>query len=973
VAKRGIRAKAATAKAHCKSNKVCEYNSLPLGGVDVGSVMRYTQQPELQRQDDRIKLCVVHGHLAFARFPVLAGHYDGDVFAGTEARLDRALDSRLSERRKMGLYPGAIGTSTVLLDPNSKPCGAVVVGLGEPAGLSVGTLRRTLRQGVLALVAGQLDQCHSAPGAADSETLLKVSALLVGSGEGGLDRSSCAQALMEAASEAQLIVAGLGTLHARVGEVEIVELYEDRALAIWRAVEEVLTADPGLSRSFELEPEIRWTPLGRGHAPLGRDRKWWQPIQITMSGNTPEERSLLFTVGGGLARVEARTIAANLDLVRPLVRRAFRNIDVDGAATSPGRTLFELLWPGPLKDRSAEERARRLILDVPSAALPWELLDDRRPWTRDGEGASVSAIEPPAVRAGMVRQLLETRFREEIVIGRGEPKALVIGDPGAAPTEGFPKLPGAEQEARSVAELLDKTHDVKLLIGAAAAPEQICKQLFAEAWEIVHICAHGVVDQELIDADGIKRRMTGVVLGGGVVLGPSALSKLAVSPSIFFVNCCHLGEIDAAAEDKARQASLEGRPEFAASVAVELVRLGVRCVIAAGWAVDDEPAKVFGTRFYGEMLKGASFGEAVRGARKAAYSAQANSNTWGAYQCYGDPDYRLREAPADGEERILKVAEAIEAAQQIREDVNIGLERDPDAQRSRLFRIEGEARRRTWLELPELRVALGEARAELNDLPEAIEHYEAAVSGENASSIKISAVEQLANLRVRNAVTAFRNLPPDRRDPAQTIATIEASLRTVQALAQAVGDTQARLALQGGCWKRLAQVQAPSDEADRALEKMADCYDRAAAIAGGDRGYPRLMACNARICIAARSGTDCDREISESLQRLSESKPPDDADFWRLVRWADVRLNVAVLRAPSPSEEEDEIVMAYRRAWRHVGSPIKLRSVVEQLEFFEDIFAHGAPASAAKRESIIASVAKLRFVLETEFLGKKPN
>ena len=101
-----------------------------------------TQQPA--SQDDRIKLCVVHGHLAFARFPVLVGHYNGDVFAGTEARLDRALEFRLSERRKMGLYPGAIGTSTVLLDPNSKPCGAVVVGLGEPAGLSVGTLRETL-------------------------------------------------------------------------------------------------------------------------------------------------------------------------------------------------------------------------------------------------------------------------------------------------------------------------------------------------------------------------------------------------------------------------------------------------------------------------------------------------------------------------------------------------------------------------------------------------------------------------------------------------------------------------------------------------------------------------------------------------------------------------------------------------------------------------------------------------------------
>ena len=104
--------------------------------------MSDTQQSK--SQGEKIRLCVVHGHLAFARFPVLVGHYSGDTFAGTEARLDRALNSRLSERRKMGLYPGRIGTSTVLLDSNSKPSGAVVVGLGEPGDLSVGALRRRI-------------------------------------------------------------------------------------------------------------------------------------------------------------------------------------------------------------------------------------------------------------------------------------------------------------------------------------------------------------------------------------------------------------------------------------------------------------------------------------------------------------------------------------------------------------------------------------------------------------------------------------------------------------------------------------------------------------------------------------------------------------------------------------------------------------------------------------------------------------
>ena len=176
---------------------------------------------------------------------------------------------------------------------------------------------------------------------------------------------------------------------------------------------------------------------GRRNAPIAQDPNWWQPIQITMPRvDGPEDRSLSFTVGGGFARAEARTIAANLDIVAPLLRRTAQNVDLDGAPISPGRILFELLWPESLKHRSAEEQNRRLILDEQSAAFPWELLDDRRPWM-SAEDTNAPKLEPPAVRAGMVRQLLQTRFSEKVVAARGKPKALVIGDPGAEPMQGF--------------------------------------------------------------------------------------------------------------------------------------------------------------------------------------------------------------------------------------------------------------------------------------------------------------------------------------------------------------------------------------------------------------------------------------------------------------------------------------------------------------------------------------------------------
>ena len=920
-----------------------------------------------------IDLSVVHGHLAFARFPVLVGHYNGDTLAGTEARLDRALGGRLSDRRAIGLYPGRIGTSMVLLDPTSGPSGAVVVGLGEAADLSVGTLREALRQGILAFLAETMDQARACPDAEAAKAPLGLSALLVGAGEGGLDRHSCVSALLQGANQASAMWAGLATPHPRLGSIEIVELWEDRALETWRAVNKAVESDPALSNVFSLADAMTTRVGGRPHAPIGRDPNWWQPIQITMSrAEAPADRSLSFTIGGGLARAEARTIAADLDFVAPLLRRTFRNIDPDGSATSPGRILFELLWPESLKNQSADDRSRRLILDEASAAFPWELLDDRRPWI-DGEGVHAPVREPPAVRARMVRQLLQSRSREKSPPPRGEPRALVIGDPGAQPMEGFRRLPGAKAEAEAIADLLandTQPYAVTKLVEAAATPEQICKQLFGQSWEIIHISAHGVVDTLLAGPDGARRRVTGVVLGGGIVLGPSTLSKLPVSPSIVFVNCCNLGKIDAAAEDKARQESLEGRPEFAASLAVELIGLGAPCVIVAGWEVDDAAAKIFGETFYSEMLEGATFGDATWRARRAAYDPGRNCNTWGAYQCYGDPDYRLRPARPDrpskrNAHRFEAVSEAFEAAQQISGDVNIGLERDHKTQRARVAAIEEESKSRNWYGSARLRVALAEARAELGDLAEAIDHYVSAVAGEDAD-FKVKAVEQLANLRARKAVLDFRSAPVEKRDLLTTIATIKGEIERVQRLMEAVGLTPERLSLEAGCFKRLAQLQASTPAADEALREMADRYGRAASLPGKGAEYPRLMACSAQICRAVRSGGSCDEAIGHAVGELASSPLSDKDSFWDLVRWADAQTALAILRESAPSADDTGRIMeAYRRAWLHVGSPVKMRSVVEQLEFYQDIFADGSPETAARRVGLGKWIADIKSSIDT--------
>ena len=916
----------------------------------------------------RTMVTVACGHLAFARYPVLVGHYRGDTFAGTEAMLDRVLTGRLTERRGMSLYPGPIATSTVLLDSSARPPGAIVVGLGEAADLAAGPLRRTLRHGVLAFAAARLDQARSKKEVTKEDCLLRLSALLIGAGEGGLDRQKCAQTLLQAVIEAHAILVNL-KLKPRIDQLEIVELYEDRAYATWRAIKAALKTDRTLDSSFKLNDKLRRPVGSRRSGPVGRDPTWWQPIQITMSDDANGEPNLSFTIGGGLARAEARTIAANLELVAPLVRRTSRTTADDPTRNSPGRALFELLWPAALKDQSADERPRRLTLDPRSAAFPWELLDDRRPWLSDAEAEK----RPPAVRAGLVRQLLQTQFREDIVPPRGKPKALVIGDPRGAPMDRFNPLKGAEEEANAVAKRLSNDFEVTALIAEKAQPDEICRQLFTEAWDVIHISAHGVLNQNIVGPDGISRKRTGVVLGGGVVLGPSALAKLPVSPGIAFLNCCYLGSMD-----------LEGRPEFAANLAVELMKLGARCVIAAGWAVEDDVAKLFGDTFYQAMLDGDSFGNATLLARQAAYGDAApgsagdaaRSNTWGAYQCYGDPDYRLPTVTAstrNEKPNFVAVAEAVEAAQRVRDDANIWLARDSKLE-PRLKEIETLAS--SWLESgsAELRVALAEAWGELGNFDKAIAYYEDAVKGED-NSFKLKAVEQLANFRARKAVALLRNTKSGERNYVTANKEIEFQLGLIETVNHTLGDSSERLSLQGGCWKRaaqihaLAQAEAPvgsAAEADAsaavsdALKKMVERYGAAAGTNGKDRPYPRLMACVARVCEAVRAGTDADKALAGELAALANAELPQDPEFWDLIGLADLKMSEMILLSADPLADIVEIRDAYLRAYRHIGSPVKLGSVLEQLDFYEDIFAAGSPGTEPRRTSIVALARQLR-------------
>jgi hypothetical protein len=152
---------------------------------------------------------------------------------------------------------------------------------------------------------------------------------------------------------------------------------------------------------------------------------------------------------------------------------------------------------------------------------------------------------------------------------------------------------------------------------------EVINTLLERPWRIAHIAGHGD-----LTAEG---KTGGVVLSNGAFLGPDEIATMRAVPELVFVNCCHLAarDIDQLLAEGTRQSY--DRPRFASGVAEQLIKIGVKCVIAAGWAVDDMSARTFATTFYTSLLSGNRFVDAVAAAREAAYAE--GGNTWAAYQC----------------------------------------------------------------------------------------------------------------------------------------------------------------------------------------------------------------------------------------------------------------------------------------------------------------------------------------------------
>jgi CHAT domain-containing protein len=817
-------------------------------GVFAASGMVSAEPGDVQLQPP-LRVRVLNGNLSFLRGTLMVGHSRALHLTGTEAVVNRLVGGAMKESLDSGLYPDAVGSHQIFVNAHTnqanpwaapEPAMVVVVGLGEEGKLKEVNLSLSVRQGVIAWVQRMAERARFG---GEVPRQVELAATLMGSGGADMNASNAARAIASGVRDAnQRIAAVPGQPWPQVERLTLVELYLERASDAWHGLQVLAASAPA---QYAVEPTI-----ATGVGPLRRqmDTGYRGTDYDFIAATSTASDTISFRLDTKRARTEVRAQSTQGKLLRELVKRASTDGNRDPQL---GRTLFQLLVPLEVEPFLAGTSRMLLELDDQTAAVPWELLDTRSDEQARGNAAG-GGERPWAIRTRLLRKLQQEHYRQQVQDAQADDAVLVIGEPKVDP-ETYVALPGARAEAEAVRDALTGPGGLEGRVNALVDDNDatsIINALFERRYRIVHVAGHGEPIKR--NKDGKVVEFGGVVLSEGTFLGHNEIRAMRTVPELVFVNCCHLAARDAdqllRGGTKSKHAF--NRAEFAMGVADSLIAIGVRCVIAAGWAVDDQPAKVFAEVFYREILARRPFIDAVASAREAAWIDSPDSNTWAAYQAYGDPDWVYRRGPHDSMTINRPVAEEFEL---VASPLGLALSLEELVVRAKWMGADAtthldkvrhlEARfGNLWGAMGAVAEAFGLAYAEGGDEDTAIAWYERAVLANDASA-SMKAQEQLANLRARSGWGLVKRLPVDERGQVRgerhrsTLPAarerVMVALRSLRVLV-ALQSTTERWSLLGSAWKRLALLEQRAGDikaARAAFEEAATAYGQAEDIA----------------------------------------------------------------------------------------------------------------------------------------------
>jgi hypothetical protein len=475
-----------------------------------------------------------------------------------------------------------------------------------------------------------------------------LATVLIGAGNGNLAPTQAVEAWLTGLAQA-LSGQLRGTRLQRLTFVEqdprrLEEI--DRALS---ATRDRMSADGRLDVHYATADEAKkehWRQLARERDIEAANRRWASDVAPDQRRD-PIPARITITRDGDTFRFGAITTTAaiperEIPLDPALVIEANDQLAAEpeaGVLHRNGLYLGKLLFPTDL-EFSLRASPLVLMLDSTTARIHWELITRTPPpaagssQTPDWQNASLG------IGAGVTRQL-RTVFAQP-----PEPpppperrlRVLVVADPA----EDAP-LPGAEEEGILVADLFERfnTHEhpervevVRLFGPREASRTTVLRALMTRHFHVLHFAGHCFYNKEYPPGSGW-------IFTNGAVLSARELRRIDRVPEFIFSNACESG----VTPDRSGKRSAGLAPSFAEAFFAR----GVGNFVCTAWPVDDQAASQFAATLYRHLLgidqpagRPKPMYEAMSEARRAiAGSRTGGARSWGAYQHYGDPLYRL--------------------------------------------------------------------------------------------------------------------------------------------------------------------------------------------------------------------------------------------------------------------------------------------------------------------------------------------
>jgi hypothetical protein len=890
-------------------------------------LLRLTYMNERGTEETPITVGISQGDLKYARYPLLAGHFKDDAILYAEKQIDNELGGRLGHDLQLGNYPGRIGESENFLINGKGFKGAVIVGLGYPEDLTPSELTNSVERAVINYLFHQINQ------PLENNQSLKpakngISSLIIGSGYGGLSVDDSIGSVIQGVCNANTRIKSVYPHNGlTIEHIEFIEIYEDKALNGLYFLDKIKHDDTNTWNIVKDGLGIKLLMGSKKRLPRDDNHDWWNRLTVTKPKGNGTVSELKFSSSTRGAREIENTVFTSPSLMQEAIDEFSTN---HHWTTKRAKMIFEMLIPNDYKDELKKHGNILWVLDKDTAAYPWELLQEQP-----------ETAQPICISSGMIRQL-KTPDSVHLVRKADQNKILVIADPNL---EGLPgQLDGARREGQEVSKIFE-SNNIQVNESIGGRYPEIMEQFFGDDYRFIHLSGHGTYHKD-------PSIGSGMVIGKNQYLSTREFRQKSKVPEFVFVNCCNLGKTNGIDEKYYQQ-----RYRMAANIGTELIEMGVRCVIAAGWAVNDDDALDFARCFYTHMFSGESFGNAVKEARKKIFGKNRQNNTWGAYQCYGDPHYKFRLPKTNGKKAGFLIAKEAEIElENLLEELMVG-----DATTEEFGRKLGEINegigtkdfRNQCPRIIELEALI---YFELRSYDKACEKFRVLMTGGQAS-FSFTSYEYYHNARAKYSIEKFRSDANVRKGSLSEVDNVIGDLSKLHV----TGRTPESLNILASTYKRRGFLLVDIKDKKEAYVYAAYFYNLSFS---EHKKWYALTNCLILESILVLSGEyawedkiktrigefqlksfkSATRELTDQEKSIgTENKA---SNYWDMVAKMNIRLCRFIMNYPKPqrSSDSDKITESFRQLWGKAGSKSQHFAEIEHIEFILDALSFTDPS-----------------------------